>query len=119
MINAKNLIIAGHTRYKAALALNLQEVPCILAEDLTEEQQRAFRIADNKLSELSVWNMDLLEEELNNLLNIDMSSFGFDLHEAEETLKAVSNSSEELDLTEYEDEQFDHECPRCKFKFND
>ena len=72
-------IIAGHTRYKASQKLGLERVPCIVADDLTEEQVRAFRLADNKVAEKSEWNFDLLDEELKSILNIDMEAFGFDL----------------------------------------
>lgn len=70
-------IICGHTRYKAALELGLKEVPCIVADDLTEEQIKAFRLADNKVSEKAEWNYDLLNEELENILDLDMQDFGF------------------------------------------
>jgi ParB-like chromosome segregation protein Spo0J len=78
IIDKNNEIVAGHTRYKASLELGLKEVPCIIADDLSEEQIKAFRLADNKVSEKSQWNFDLLEEELNDILNIDMSEFDFD-----------------------------------------
>lgn len=72
------VIIAGHTRYKASMELGLNEVPCIIADDLNEEQIKAFRLADNKVSEKAEWDFELLEEELDDL-NIDMSDFGFDI----------------------------------------
>lgn len=71
------VIIAGHTRYKASHRLGLQEVPCIVADDLSEEQIKAFRLVDNKTSELATWDLEKLEEELAEL-NLDMSIFGFD-----------------------------------------
>lgn len=78
IIDKNNVIIAGHTRYKAGKQLNLKELPCIIAEDLTEEQIKAFRLADNKVSEQANWDMDLLDEELKELYGIlDMSDFGF------------------------------------------
>lgn len=77
VIDKDNVIVAGHTRYKASLELGLKEVPCIVADDLTEEQVKAFRLADNKVSEKAQWDLELLEEELDNL-DIDMSEFGFD-----------------------------------------
>lgn len=78
VINKDGVIITGHTRYKASLELGLKEVPCVIADDLTEEQQNAFRLADNKVSEKSSWDFELLDEELENL-DIDMTEFGFDL----------------------------------------
>lgn len=77
ILDKNNEIVAGHTRYKASLELGLKEVPCIIADDLSEEQIKAFRLADNKVSEKAQWNYDLLEEELNDILNIDMSEFNF------------------------------------------
>ena len=80
IIDKENIIIAGHTRLKAAQKLGIKEIPCIIANDLTEEQIRAFRIADNKVSELSEWNIDKLNLELEDILNINMSDFGFDFN---------------------------------------
>lgn len=71
-------IICGHTRWLAAKKLKMNEVPCIFADDLTEEQIRAFRLADNKVSEFAEWDFGLLGEELDDIINIDMSAFGFD-----------------------------------------
>lgn len=78
IVDKNNVIVAGHTRYKASMELGLKEVPCIVADDLTDEQVKAFRLADNKVSEQSFWNMDLLKEELDELYGIlDMNQFGF------------------------------------------
>lgn len=79
IVDKNNVIIAGHTRLKAAEKLGLTEVPVIRAEDLAEEQVKAFRIADNKVSELAGWDFSLLDEELEGILNIDMEEFGFDV----------------------------------------
>lgn len=77
VIDKNNIIICGHTRYKAAKKLNLHTIPCIIADDLTEEQIKAYRLADNKVGEDSEWDIDLLAEELNDIIDIDMSDFGF------------------------------------------
>jgi site-specific DNA-methyltransferase (adenine-specific) len=79
VIDKNNVIVAGHTRYKASMELGLEEVPCVVADDLTDEQIRAFRLADNKVAEIAEWDIDLLDTELDDILNIDMSDFGFDL----------------------------------------
>lgn len=81
VISKDNVIIAGHTRLKASIKLGLKEVPCIIANDLSEEQIKAFRLADNKTSELATWDFTKLEEELLNI-DIDMSQFGFEDLEA-------------------------------------
>ena len=78
VIDADGVIVAGHTRYKAAQRLGMSEIPCIVADDLTEEQIKAFRLADNKVGEFAEWDFDLLDEELQDITDIDMSEFGFD-----------------------------------------
>ena len=78
VVDKSNVIVAGHTRHQAALLLGLDSVPVIRADDLTDEQVRAFRLADNKTAELADWDIDKLEEELAALRNIDMTAFGFD-----------------------------------------
>lgn len=78
VIDKNNVIVTGHTRYKASKQLGLKEVPCIIADDLTEKQIQAFRIADNKTNDMAEWNDDLLAVELKDVLgDIDMTDFGF------------------------------------------
>ena len=81
VIDKSGEIIAGHTRYKAAKKLGMKEIACIIADDLTEEQIRAFRLADNKVGEMAEWDFDLLDEELEKMSYIDMEEFGFDFKE--------------------------------------
>ena len=80
IVDKNNVIITGHTRKKAAELLQLEEVPCIVADDLTPEKIQAFRLADNKTAEFAQWDMEKLNEELSQLtaFDIDMSSFGFE-----------------------------------------
>ena len=84
VIDKNGVIVAGHTRYKASKKLGLEKVPCVVADDLTDEQIKAYRLADNKVSEKSEWDFDLLSEELDGIFDIDMSNFDFDLTEGEE-----------------------------------
>lgn len=77
VIDKDYVIVAGHTRYKASKQLGLEKVPCIIADDLTDEQIKAFRLADNKTNEFAEWDIDLLDGELDNILSIDMNDFGF------------------------------------------
>ena len=78
VIDKNNVIVTGHTRYKAALELGLKEVPCVIADDLTDEQIKAFRIADNKTNDMASWNDDLLGLEMKDLLGeFDMTDYGF------------------------------------------
>lgn len=76
VIDKNNVIIAGHTRLKAARKLGLTTVPCVRADDLTDDQVRAFRLADNKVGELAGWDFEKLEQELESIV-IDMELFGF------------------------------------------
>ena len=78
IIDENDEIVAGHTRLKAAKELELEEVPCIIANDLTPEQVKAFRLADNKVAEFSKWDFNLLGLELGEIENISMEDFGFD-----------------------------------------
>lgn len=94
VITKDNVIVAGHTRYKASLKLGLEEIPCIIADDLTEEQIKAFRLADNKVSELAEWDFTKLEQELAEI-SLDMSLFNFDLEDLEiETEEKYYKSNE-------------------------
>ena len=76
VIDANNVIVCGHTRYKAALKLGLEKVPCTRVSDLSEDQIKAFRLADNKVSEVSTWDTEKLELEIADI-QIDMGAFGF------------------------------------------
>ncbi len=79
VIDRNGVIVCGHTRYKAAQRLMLKTVPCIIADDLSDEQIKAFRLADNRVSEKSEWDFDLLYEELDGIFDIDMEEFDFDI----------------------------------------
>jgi len=78
VISAEHEIITGHTRYKAAKMLGMKTVPCVIADDLNEEQIKAFRLVDNKVGEIAEWDAELLPLELADLA-ADMSAFGFDM----------------------------------------
>jgi site-specific DNA-methyltransferase (adenine-specific) len=99
VIDAEGIIVAGHTRYKAAKKLGIDEVPCIVADDLTNEQIKAFRLADNKVAEQAEWDIDLLNDELELLLDFDMGDFGFD------------DEEEDADDVEAEEDDFEPEPP--------
>lgn len=80
LVYKDNVIIAGHGRVMAAKKLGLKTVPCLKAEDLTEEQMKAYVIADNKIAEDAGWDFDILREELTHLqdMDFDISLTGFD-----------------------------------------
>ena len=79
VIDKDGIIIAGHTRYRAALELKLKKVPCVVADDLTDQQVKAFRLADNKVSEFAAWDMSKLNIELEGIYDLEMDAFGFDM----------------------------------------
>ena len=94
VIDKNNVIVAGHTRYKAAKKLKMIEVPCIIADDLTEEQIKAFRLADNKVAEKAEWDFDLLNTELDDIIDLDMELFGFEETSQDDDEKAVEDEFE-------------------------
>ena len=97
IVDKENVIVAGHTRLLAAKKLGLEEVPCIVADDLTEPQIKAFRLADNKVSEFAEWDMDKLAIEMD-MIEFDMTEFGFD--EIEEEPEEVIEDDFEVALPE-------------------
>lgn len=100
IVDADMVIICGHTRRLAALMLGLVEVPVIVADDLSDEQIRAYRLADNRVAELAEWDEQILREELAKIKGVDLSGLGFD----REMLQGVQ--METLGIKR-------HVCPRC------
>lgn len=90
LIDKDNVIIAGHTRRLASLKLGLERVPCVVCDDLTPQQIKALRLADNKTNELADWDIGELDLELADLLDMDMERFGFDIDEDVEEKEAKS-----------------------------
>lgn len=110
ILDKNNVIICGHTRLLASKELKLKQVPCIIADDLTDEQVKALRLADNKVAEKSMWDYSKLDEELEDILNIDMSKFDFDIN------------NDNVNLEEFFEENTNEEkkeeiktiiCPHC------
>lgn len=85
VVDANNVIIAGHTRYKAAKQIGLSDVPVIVASDLSEDEVKAYRLADNKVGEASSWDFEALNIELSELMDFDMGQFGFEFDSIGET----------------------------------
>lgn len=114
VVDSEGVIVAGHTRYKAAQKLGLQTVPCLIADDLTDEQVKAFRLADNKVGELATWDLDTLKVELDNIGEIDLSGMGFDLtlHDeyTEPDIEDFSNSTAGGKVETCR-------CPKCGFEW--
>ncbi len=94
VVDRDGVIIAGHTRYKAAKKLKCDTVPVVVADDLTEDQVKAYRLADNKTGELAEWDTALLDEELAELAAFDMEQFGFDVILQEEASEAEEDDYE-------------------------
>lgn len=99
IVDGNNEIIAGHTRLKAAELLGLEEVPVIKAKDLTPDQVKAFRIADNKTSEYAEWDLELLADEMEelDLAGFDLEITGFNSEEIE---GLMSIQDEGIDIIE-------------------
>lgn len=79
LVDDNNIIITGHTRLKAALSLGIDKIPIARAVGLSDEQIKAYRLADNRVAEYSTWDKELLDIELAEFETIDMSKFGFEL----------------------------------------
>lgn len=124
VIDAAEVIIAGHGRYQAAHSLGLKEVPVIVADHLTDEETMAYRIADNKVSE-STWDLPMLAFDIGTLERegIDLILTGFNLDEAQNILSDFKGAALPSDSKDYKDpeekeKQFEHQCPKCGFEFD-
>jgi site-specific DNA-methyltransferase (adenine-specific) len=109
VLDENYVIIVGHTRILAAKKLGLKEVPCVVAKGLSDEQVKAYRLADNKTGELSAWDFDLLTEEIDSIFDLDMSAFGFAESFNEDIEDFFQNSEEEA-----KKEPKKIQCPHCK-----
>ena len=95
VIDKDNNIVSGHTRWKACKKLKIDTVPCVVADDLTEEQIRAYRLADNKVGEKAEWDLELLDTELAEIETIDMTLLGFDDKQEETPQEVVEDDFDE------------------------
>lgn len=111
VIDVNNVIVCGHTRYEALKKLGYKEVPCIIADDLNDEQIKAYRLADNQVAQFATWDEVKLETEINEL-GIDLGEYGFMIG------KALNTNGVEIDLSMFDDDEFNCECPECGFRFN-
>lgn len=110
IIDSNNVIVAGHTRILAAKELGLKEVPCIVADDLNEKQIKAFRLADNKVSEFSAWDYDKLDLEFLDLKDdFNFEDFGF--------FDIPTDEDDEPELSEHQNKEKEITCPFCGEKF--
>lgn len=95
VIDKDGVIVAGHTRYKASQELGLETVPCVVADDLTDEQVKAFRIADNKTAEKASWDLDALKTEMEEFEEID--GIDFEISALTEDMEAEGYDNELMD----------------------
>ena len=117
-----HVIIAGHTRYKALIALNVDEVECLISDGLSEEQKKKYRYLDNKTGEKATWDLMKLEVELEGL---DLEGVDFFDMAADLPVDSGDGGSDkgltgttEIDAEVFGDEEFKYECPKCGFRFN-
>lgn len=118
IIDRDNVIVAGHTRLLAARKLGLKEVPTVMADDLNEDQIKAYRLVDNRVAEMAIWDVPLLADAISEIGDeIDLEQFGFVLDVPEPY--EVKDTGKEFDEGEFEDEAFEYECPECGFHFSE
>lgn len=108
LLDKDGSIVAGHTRIKAARQLGMTEIPCIVADDLTDEQIKAYRIVDNKVAELSGWDFDKLDMELEGL-DFNWEDFGF----PDAGDNDLYDDAPELEESYREPEVAKLQCPKC------
>lgn len=110
IIDKNNVIVAGHTRLLACKKLGIDKVPCIVADDLTEEQIKAFRIADNSSAQVAEWDMGKLIKELDSI-DYDMTQFG--LAEQLEQIQSSIDNNKDIEEDDYEElENFEPKVKR-------
>lgn len=116
ILDKDNVIIAGHTRYKAAKMLGLTEVPVLWAENLTSEQVKAYRIMDNKSGEIANWDMEALQKEINELkdMNFDLDLTGFNKLEISSIEKMFEPTDDDQGAL---DKREKITCPNCGHDF--
>lgn len=97
VLDKNNVIIAGHTRWRAAKKLGMEKVPVVIAASLNDEAVKAYRLADNKTAEIADWDYDKLFAELDAIEDYDMTDFGFSVEQED---------LDDVDLNGETDEQF-------------
>ena len=118
VVDKNKVIIVGHTRYLASKKLNLTKVPITVA-NLSQEQAKAYRIADNKLNESSTWDNSLLNKEITELLdaNYELLNLGFSQEELEDFIDFDTSNMKEFDEIE-EDLPTKNTCPKCGYEYD-
>ena len=106
IVDENNVIISGHTRRLAAMELGIETVPVVIATDLTEEQVRAFRLADNRVASFSYWDEAKLKDEIADISEIDLSDFGF----KKDKIKDIFREKADKKI---------HVCPKCGYEWSE
>lgn len=106
IVDRDMVIISGHTRRLAAIKLGLKTVPVVIASDLTDEEVRAFRLADNRVASFSIWDEEKLREEIGEINEIDLSEFGFSQDKIEDVFREKSGGKV-------------HVCPKCGHEWSE
>lgn len=120
VVDEDNVILAGHTRYKALKNMNYDNVECLKVTGLSEEQKKKYRYLDNKTQEKAKWDVIKLSDELKGL---DLDGYDF-FNECNikasdsDKLNDEIEGSQEIDVEEFNDDKYKYECPKCGFKFN-
>ncbi|MBQ9251577.1 MAG: ParB N-terminal domain-containing protein [Clostridia bacterium] len=118
VVDNDSVIVCGHTRLLAARKLGLNEVPTVSTDDLTEDQIRAYRLVDNRVAEMAVWDEPLLTEAMDFIGDeIDMLQFGFEDEQKDRSERV--DTGMEFDEDDFGDEAFEYECPECGFHFSE
>lgn len=107
VLDKNKVIITGHTRFEAAKTLGMEKLPCIIADDMSKEKVKAYRIADNKVAEYSTWNDSLLASEMEALkeLGYDLEDTGFsEIEIMELTEDILPEKYDSKEFKDYEDE---------------
>lgn len=113
VIDKDNVIVCGHTRLKALQKMGIKKVPCIMADDLTPQQIKAYRLADNKVAEKAGWDFPKLEIELNEITDVDMQPLGFEIEDID-----INHLFENADSdNEKEPKTKTVTCPHCGLDF--
>lgn len=115
-IDENDVIIEGHGRYEALKELRFKEVEVIRLTHLSNEKKKAYILAHNKLTMNTGFDFEILNLELDSITNFDMSDFGFTINFEKDNQKISENK--ELDVNDFNDENFNLECPRCGFRWN-
>lgn len=120
LIDENNKIIAGHGRFEAMKRTFSESVACVRISGLSDNQKRAYMLADNKLALNSEWDISLLNDAIRelDLADFDLSIAGFDDNDIKMLTeeKEIKDTSEEVDIDSFD---MNHECPKCGFQFND